>query len=147
MPQRAIREHVNSILGRKCTDTPPEPAPKEDINRFKSTHDAEDGPSLGRFQMDFSENNPENSAWNCQLRDVFVEDYAKKGLFFTELKKVPVFFMAYLGTLQDAHRKMTGTGKQKRAYKKAAQRNRIEKRKKTVSPSAHPNMSTVTLLM
>lgn len=134
-------------MKRKSTDSPPEPAPKEVIDKFKSTHDAEDGPSLERFQMDFSENKPEHSAWNCRLREIFAKDYVKSHRPINELDNVRVFFMAYLGTLQDAHRKMTAPRERKQAYKKAAQRNRIEKRKKTVSPPAHPNMSTVTLLM
>ncbi|KAH9064436.1 hypothetical protein EDB87DRAFT_1574945 [Lactarius vividus] len=127
----AIRKHVNELMGRKCTDAPPEPASMEAILNYKSTLDEEDGPSMEHFQADFSEKSPGCSAWNHRLRDLFVADYVKKGLPFTTVTKLSVFFMTYLETLQAANRKMAATAEQERAYKEASHRNRIAKRKKT----------------
>ncbi|KAH9000592.1 hypothetical protein EDB86DRAFT_522388 [Lactarius hatsudake] len=126
-----VRRHVNGLMGRKSTDAPPEPASTEAVLNYKSTLNEEDGPSMEHFQADFSEKSPENSAWNRRLCELFVDDYAKQGLPFTTVTKLPVFFMTYLETLQTANRKMAATAEQARAYKKASQRNRIEKRKKT----------------
>lgn len=134
-------------MGRKSTDPPPEPAPLEAILRYKSTLEAEDGPSLKPFKVDFSEKSPEHSAWNRRLSEMFVDDYVKKGLPFSEVKKVPEFLMTYLRTLQDASRKTKATPEQAQAHKRSGQRTRIAKRKKTVSPSAHRNVSTVTSLI
>ncbi len=121
-------------MGRRSTDTPPEPASTEVILSYKSTLKEEDGPSMDHFQADFSEKYPGRSAWNRRLCDIFVEDYVKKGLPIMEVKKLPDFFMTYLETLRNAHRKMTATAERAQAYQDASRRNRIEKRKKTVGP-------------
>jgi hypothetical protein len=123
-------------MGRKSTDAPPEPVSMEAILKYKSTLKAEDGPSIGHFKVDFSENSPERSPWNHQLCDIFVDDYVKRGLPISEVKSLSVFFMTYLATLQAANRKATATAEQAQAYKASSQRNRIEKRKNTVSPSS-----------
>ncbi|KAH8982252.1 hypothetical protein EDB86DRAFT_3086249 [Lactarius hatsudake] len=128
-----VRRHVNGLMGRKSTDAPLEPASTEAVLNYKSTLNEEDGPSMEHFQADFSEKSPENSVWNRRLCELFVDDYAKQGLPFTTVTKLPVFFMTYLETLQTTNRKMAATAEQARAYKKASQRNRIKKRKKTMS--------------
>lgn len=122
-------------MGRKSTDPPPEPAPLEAVLRYRSTLEAEDGPSLTSFKVDFSERPTEVSAWNRQLCDIFVDDYVKRRLPISELKKVPDFFMTYLQTLQDSYRKTKATPEQAQGHEKNAQRTRIAKRKKTVSLS------------
>lgn len=106
----------------------------EAILNYKSTLKEEDGPSVDHFQVDFSEKSPERSGWNRRLCEIFVEDYVKKGLPISEVKKLPDFFMTYLDTLQNANIKATATAEKARAHKEASQRNRIEKRKKTVGP-------------
>ncbi|KAH9064933.1 hypothetical protein EDB87DRAFT_1574673 [Lactarius vividus] len=129
--QAAICKHVNELMGRKCTNAPPEPASMEAILNYKSTLDEEDSPSMEHFQADFSEKSPGCSMWNHRLCDLFVADYVKKGLPFTTVMKLSIFFMTYLETLQTANRKMAATAEQEWAYKEASHRNRIAKWKKT----------------
>ena len=52
-----------------------EPTPEAAVLHFKQTEKVEDGPSVDRFQPDFSEKNPERSLWNHRLVDVFTNDY------------------------------------------------------------------------
>jgi hypothetical protein len=135
--QAAVRSHINTLMGRRSTDAPPEPASTEAVLKYKYTLKEEDGPSMDHFQADFSEKSLERSAWNRHLCDIFVDDYVKKGLPISEVKKLPNFFMTYLETLQDANRKATATAEQAQAYEAGKQRNRIAKRKKTVGPWAY----------
>jgi hypothetical protein len=121
-------------MGRSTSNTPPEPASMEAILNYKSTLKDEDGPSMDHFHANFSEQSMERSVWNHHLSEIFVQDYVKKGLPISEVKKLPNFFMTYLETLQAANRKTTATAERVQAYKEASQRNRIEKRKKTVGP-------------
>jgi len=118
--QAAIHKHTNALMGRRSSNTPLEPASTEAILNYKSTLKDEDGPSLDQFQADFSEKSPDHSTWNRQLCDIFVEDYVKKGLPISEVKKLPDFFMMYLESLQSASQKMTATAEKAQVYQKAS---------------------------
>lgn len=111
-----------------------EPVPEAAVLRFKHTEKAEDGPSAAQFQPDFSEKNPEKSLWNRRLVEVFTNDYIQNGLPLNEVKEVPRFFMSYLKSLQDTHRKKSTTAPSGRGTVRddVQKRRRIEERKKTV---------------
>jgi hypothetical protein len=132
--QSYVRTHTKTMMGiTGGSNVSPEPAPQEDILKYKSTLNNEDGPSRDRFQADFSEIRPENSPWNRRLAEVFVDDYLQKGQAFSEVKDLPRYFMTYLRTLQSARRKKTTTtASGTTTYEQASQRNRVEKRKHTV---------------
>jgi hypothetical protein len=132
--QKAVRKHANTMMGRKHGDKV-KPAPEEDVLKYKSTHKEEDGPSKDRFQPDFSESCPENSPWNLCLANIFENDYVAKGHPILQVKDVSKHFLTYLRSLKSTHRKMattatTGSGT---VHEEGSRRNRIEKRRKSVS--------------
>jgi len=111
-----------------------EPAPEAAVLHFKQTEKVEDGPSVDRFQPDFSENRPERSLWNIRLVEVFTNDYVQKGLPVNEVKEVSRFFMEHLTSLRVEHERKSRTAASGRgtADDEFQRRRRIEERKKTV---------------
>ena len=120
-------------MGR-TSGTEVKPAPEAAVLHFKHTGKVEDGPSVDRFQPDFSEKRPTISPWNLRLVEVFTNDYVQKGLPVSEVKAVSQYFMEHLSSLQDMHRKKSTAASSGRgtAYDDVKRRRRIEERKKTV---------------
>ena len=120
-------------MGRTC-GIEVEPAPEAAVLRFKQTEKVEDGPSVDRFQPDFSEIRPERSLWNLRLVEVFTNDYVQKGLPVNEVKEVSRFFMEHLTSLRASHQRKSRTAASGRgmAHDEFQRRRRIEERKKTV---------------
>jgi len=132
-PQDEVRKHANTMMGRNRS-IEAEPAPEATVLHFKHTGKVEDGPSVDRFQPDFSEKHPERSLWNLRLVEVFTNDYVQKGLPVNEVKEVSRYFMTYLRSLQDTHRRKSTTASSGRGtvHDEVQRHRRIEERKKTV---------------
>jgi len=111
-----------------------EPTPEVAVLHFKQTEKVKDGPSMDRFQPDFSENHPERSLWNICLVKVFMNNYVQKGLLINEVKEVSWFFMEHLTLLQVEHERKSRTAASGRgmADDKFQRCQRIEECKKTV---------------
>ena len=132
-PQEEVRKHANTMMG-KTRSIEVKPAPEAAVLHFKHTGKVEDGPSVDRFQPDFSEKRPDKSPWNLRLAEVFTNDYVQKGLPIDEVKVVSQYFMRYIWSLQDAHRQASTTAPSGRGTVRdeVQRRRRIEERKKTV---------------
>ena len=66
--------------------------------------------------------------------EVFTNDYVQKGLPVNEVKEVSRYFMTYLRSLQDTHRRKSTTASSGRGtvHDEVQRHRRIEERKKTV---------------
>ncbi len=124
------------MMGRSHRDEV-ESVPEEAVLKYKRTGNNEDGPSVDLFRADFSGGAPEKSPWNICLAEIFADDYTKRGLPFNQLKDVSNYFLTYLRSLQTARRMMatpaTSESGKPTAHEEDSRRNRIRKRKKTVS--------------
>ena len=112
-----------------------EPAPEDAVLIYKRTGKDKDGPSVDRFQVDFSGGRPEKSPWNLRLAEIFANDYTKRGLPLRELKEVTQFFLTYIHSLQTVHRRAARTaasGSGSRRVSEGTSGGRIRERKKSV---------------
>lgn len=110
-----------------------EPAPEDAVLIYKRTGKDEDGPSMDRFQVDFSGGHPEKSPWNLCLAKIFANDYTKHGLPLCELKEVTKFFLTYIHSLQTTHRRVARTAASGRGrVSKGTSGGRIREHKKSV---------------
>ena len=110
-----------------------EPASEDAVLNYKHTGKDEDGPSVDRFQADFTGGNPENSPWNIRLAEIFTNDYMRCALPFREMKEVTHFFLTYIHSLQTAYRKAARiAASEKGKVSKGILRGRIRERKKSV---------------
>lgn len=139
--QDVVRKHANKMMGRTRNDKA-EPAPKEAIDKYKSTGKEEDGPSKDRFQADFSEARPEKSPWNIRLTEIFVDDYVQGGCPVGQLgvKDISNYFLTYLRSLRTTYRNRTTASSTGRGTVQddVSKRNRIDKRKVSVRCSSWP---------
>jgi hypothetical protein len=129
------------MMGRTRNDHA-EPAPKEAINKYKSTGKDEDGPSKDRFQADFSEARPGKSPWNIRLAEIFVDDYVQESGRVGQLgvKEISDYFLTYLGSLRANFRNRTTANSTGRGtvHDDALKRVRIDKRRISVRSSPWP---------
>jgi len=99
------------------------------------------------FRADFSGGAPEKSPWNICLAEIFADNYMKRGLPFSQLKDVSNYFLTYLRSLQTVRQRMatpaTSKSRKPTAHEEDSRRNRIRKRKKTVS-LLHPLLHNYT---
>src|SRR6267142_1417392 len=108
-----------------------EPTPEATVLHFKHAGKVKDGPSVDRFQPDFSEKHPERSLWNLCLVEVFTNNYVQKGLLVNKVKEVSWYFMTYLRSLQDMHQRKSTTASSGRltVHDEVQRHQRIEERK------------------
>jgi hypothetical protein len=135
--QDAVRKHANKMMGRTRSDKA-EPAPKEAIDKYKSTGKEEDGPSKDRFHTDFSKSCPEKSPWNIRLAEIFVDDYVQGDHPVGGVKDISAYFFTYLRSLRASYQNRTAANSTGRGtmHDDVSKCNRIDKCKRLVGVSS-----------
>ena len=100
-----MRELIKELLHQGDKDHWPEPPTEAEIENFRLSEDAKDGPTFDNFRLDFSHTSPRDSLWNQCASEIIAEQYGLSYDTDFTADEIGNEFLTRLKRIRDDYRK------------------------------------------